>query len=124
MAKQIWRDRGRPPNSMFSYKDRRILESLAGIAMQHKVDSKEFFNRIVEAWNREGSECGQLAIKCRKRMRKSAIFLFTTGRKCARNVVAQFPISTAILRGENQLESYTQTILARTSSSGLRERTL
>jgi len=116
MAKQIWRDRGRPPNSMFSYKDRRILESLAIIAMQHKVHSNEFFNRIVEAWNHGRSECGQLAVKCRKRMKDSAIFLFTAGRKFARKVVAQFPISTAILRGENQLESYTQTILARTSS--------
>jgi len=116
MAKQIWRGRGRPPNRMFSCKDIRILESLAGIAMQYKVDSSEFFNRIVEAWNHDRSECGQLAVKCRKRMRNSAIFLFTTGQKLARNVVAQFPISTAILRGENQLESYTQTILARTPS--------
>jgi replication factor A1 len=112
MAKQIWRGRGRPPNSMPSYKDGRILENLARIAMLHKVDSNEFFDRIVEAWNHDGSECGQLTVKCRKRTRNSAIFLFTNGRK----VVAQFPISNAILQGKNQLESYTETILARISS--------
>jgi replication factor A1 len=97
---------------MHSYKEGRILENLAGIAMLHKVGSNEFFDRIVEAWNHDGSECGQLTIKCRKRTRNSAIFLFTNGRE----VVAQFPISNAILQGKNQLESYTETILARTSS--------
>jgi replication factor A1 len=97
---------------MYSYKDGRILENLARIAMLHKVDSSEFFNRIVEAWNHEGSECAQLAIKCRKRTKNSAIFLFTTGRE----VVAQFPISITILQGKNQLESYTKTIFARISS--------
>jgi replication factor A1 len=101
---------------MPSYKDGRILENLAGIAMVHKVDSNEFFNRIVEAWNHDGSESGQLVVKCRKRMRNSAIFLFTSGTKHAREVVAQFPISITILQGENQLERYTETILARTSS--------
>jgi replication factor A1 len=116
MAKKIWRGRGRPSNRVFSYKDGRILENLAGIAMLHKVDSNEFFHRIVEAWNHGGSECGQLAVKCRERTRNSAIFLFTCGRKRAREVVAQFPISIAILRGENQLGSYTEAILARTSS--------
>jgi replication factor A1 len=116
MAKQIWRGRGRPRDSTPSYKDGRILENLARIAVLHKVDSSEFFNCIVEAWNHDGSECAQLAIKCRKRTKNSAIFLFTNGRKRAPEVVAQFPISTAILQGKNQLESYTETILARTSS--------
>jgi len=101
---------------MFSYKDGRILENLAGIAMLHKVDSNEFFDCVVEAWNHDGSECGQLAVECRVRMRNSAIFLFTKGRECARKVVAQFPISVDILRGENPLASYTDAILARTSS--------
>ncbi len=115
MSKQIWKGRGRPLNSMPSYKDGRILENLARIAMRHKVDSNEFFNRIVEAWNHDGSECAQLTIKCRKRTKNSAIFLFTNDRKHTRNVIAQFPISIAILQGQNQLKSYTETILARTS---------
>ena len=112
MARQIWRGRGRPLRSMYSYKNGRILENLARIAVFHKVDASEFFNRIVEAWNHEGSECKQLAIKCRVRTKNSAIFLFTTGRE----VVAQFPISITILQGKNQLESYTKTIFARISS--------
>jgi len=112
MAKQIWRGRGRPLKSMYSYKDGRILENLARIAMLHKVDASEFFNCIVEAWNHEGSECEQLVIECRKRTKNSAIFLFTTGRE----IVAQFPISITILQGKNQLESYTKTIFARISS--------
>jgi replication factor A1 len=101
---------------MFSYKDQRILESLAWIAILHRVDSNEFFDRVVEAWNHGGSECGQLTLECRKRMRNSAIFLFTKGPKRAREVVAQFPIPIAILRKENQLGSYAETILTRASS--------
>ena len=116
MAKQIWRGRGRPCGRMFSYKDRTVLESLAGIAIRHKVDSNEFFDRIKEAWNHDGSKCGQLNVRCRKRMRNSAIFLFTSGRKSERKVVAQFPISIAVLRGENQLGNYRDAILARPSS--------
>jgi len=116
MAKQIWRGRGRPRDSMHSYRDRRILENLAEIAMLHRVDSNLFFNRIVEAWNHDGSKCGRLDVKCRKRMRNSAIFLFAKVRKRSLEVVAQFPISVTILRGENQLERYTETILARASS--------
>jgi replication factor A1 len=112
MAIQIWRGRGRPLKSMYSYKDGRILENLAGIAMLHKVDAGEFFNCIVEAWNHEGSECERLVIECHKRTKNSALFLFTTGRK----VVAQFPISIIILQGKNQLESHTETIFARVSS--------
>jgi len=115
MAKQVWRGRGRP-SSMLSYKDGRVLESLARIALLHKVDSSEFFNRIVEAWDNDGSQCAQLAIKCRRRMKNSAIFLFTHGRKQALKVIAQFPISVSILQGENQLESIAQTISARTSA--------
>jgi len=97
---------------MYSYKDGRVLENLARIAALHKIDASEFFDRIVEAWNHEGSECEQLVIECRKRTKNSAIFLFTNGCK----VVAQFPISISILQGKNQLESYTKTILARISS--------
>jgi replication factor A1 len=112
MAKQIWRGRGRRSNSMHSYKDGRVLEYLVRIALMHKVDSSEFFNGILEAWNQEESECKQLAIRCRERTKNSANFLFTNGRK----VVAQFPIPLTILQGKNQLESYTKTISAKTSS--------
>jgi replication factor A1 len=112
MARHIWRIGGRPLKGMHSCKDGRVLENLARIAVLYKVDASEFFNRIVEAWNHEGSECEQVIIECRKRTKNSAIFLFTTDRE----VVAQFPISITILQGKNQLESYTKTILARISS--------
>jgi len=97
---------------MHSYKDGRVLETLAGIAVLHKVDASEFFNRIVEAWNHEGSECERVIIECRERTKNSAIFLFASDRK----VVAQFPISITILQGKNQLESYSKAILAGISS--------
>jgi len=116
MAKKSLRSRGRPRDRMFSYKDRRILEGLAGIAILHEVDSNEFFDCIVEAWNHGQSEHGQLTVKCRKRMRNSAIFLFTSDKKRERRVVAQFPISIAILRGKHPLGSYAETILTRVFS--------
>jgi len=40
-----------------------------------------------------------LVVKCHERMRDSAIFLFTSGGNRPGKVVAQFPISIAILRG-------------------------
>jgi len=101
---------------MPSHKDAKILENLAGIAMLCEVDSDDFFDCIVEAWNHNESECGQLAVKCRKRTRNSAVFLFTNGRENARKVIAQFPISTSILQGKNQLQGYTETVLVRASS--------
>jgi hypothetical protein len=113
MLKQGWRGRGRPPNSMRSYKDRRILECLARIAVMHKVDSNVFFNCIVEAWNHRESECKQLVISCRKKTNDSAVFLFTKAQK----VVAQFPIPTTILQGKVQLEDYMKTIRPRRASS-------
>jgi len=112
MAKRVWRGRGRPLKGMHSYKDGRVLDNLAKIAVLHNVDAGEFFDRIVEAWNQQKSECQQLTIECRERTKNSAIFLFTTDRM----LVAQFPISITILQGKHQLESYTKTILARISS--------
>jgi hypothetical protein len=115
MAKKLWR--GRPLDSVFSYKDGRILENLAEMAILHKVDSREFFDRIVEAWNHGGSECEQLAIECHKRTENSAIFLFTNGQKRAPKIVDQFSISIAISQEKNQLESYVKIVLARISSA-------
>ena len=113
MLKQVWRGRGRLPNSMHSYKDRRILEYLARIAMMHKVDSSGFFDCIVEAWDHKELECKRLVIRCRKKTNDSAIFLFTD----VQNVVAQFPIPTTILQGNNQLERYMRTMHPRRASS-------
>ncbi len=105
MGKQVWRGRGRPPDTLYSYKNRRILEYLVRIAMMHEVDSSRIFDCTVEAWNHKESECKRLMIRCRKKMNDSAIFLFTDADK----VVAQFRIPTTILQGKNQLESYAKT---------------
>ena len=111
MLKQVWR--GRPPNSVHSYRDRRILEYLASIAVMHEVDSSAFFSCIVEAWNHKESACEELVIRCRGKMNDSAIFLFTN----VQEVVAQFPIPTRILQGNNQLERYIRTMQSKRASS-------
>ena len=117
MLKQIWRDRGRwrgrPSNRGYSYKDGRILEYLARIAVKHEVDSDELFNCIVEAWDNNEAECQKLAISCRKKAKDSAIFLFTKGQK----VVGQFSIPTTILQGNNRIESYVRTMQLKRASS-------
>lgn len=113
MAKRVWRGRGRPLKGMHSYEDGRVLENLAKIAVLHNVDASEFFNRIVEAWNHQRSKCERLNIECRERTKNSAVFLFST----ERTLVAQFPISTTILEGKHQLESYAKAIFARISSA-------
>jgi len=116
MPRQTWRGRGRPPSKLpsglHSYKDGRILEYLARIAMMHNVGSSEFLNCIVEAWNQEESERERLVVICRERTKNSAIFLFTNGEK----ILAQFPIPITILQGKNQLESFAKTISVITSS--------
>ena len=109
--RKIWRGRGRLPNSMRSNKDRKILESLAIIAVKYRIGSSEFLRCIVEAWNQEESKCEQLLVRCRKKTEDSGIFLFTSGE----NVVAQFPIWTGILQGNDQLEGYMKTISAELS---------
>ena len=53
MYKQIWKGRGRPYKRRYSSENGRILGSLARIAVRSKVDSSEFFNCILEAWNHE-----------------------------------------------------------------------
>jgi replication factor A1 len=106
MRKKFWRGGGRLPKSMHSHKDERILDYLAVMAVKYKIDSNKFFNCIVEAWNKGESGCGQVKVRCRKRMRDSAIFIFTVG--C--EVLAQFPISTKILNGKNDLKNYVDTV--------------
>lgn len=106
--------RGRS-SSRHSYKDTRALIYLATLAVKYNVDSRQFFKHILEAWKQEESKCEQIIISCREKTDDSAIFLFTTSQK----VVAQFPISTKILREENQLEDYVGMIPRRASSDSI-----
>jgi len=97
---------GRLPKRMHSHKDEGILGYLAMMAVKYMVDPKEFFSCIVEAWNKGESVCNQLKVRCRKRMRDSAVFIFTADRE----VLAQFPISTRILNGKNELKNYVDNV--------------
>ena len=106
MRKKFRRGRGRLPKRMHSHKDEGILGYLAVMAVKYKIDSNKFFNCIVEAWNKGESVCNQLKVRCRKRMRDSAVFIFTAGYE----VLAQFPISNGILKGKNELENYMDTV--------------
>ena len=110
LARRFWRhsSSGRRPSGVHSYKDGKALEYLARIALKYKIDSSEFFNQIVEAWDHEESERQQMTVECRKKTEDLAIFLFTRSQE----VVAQFPIPTGILRGTNQLEDYVREISA------------
>jgi len=112
MAKRtIGRGRGRPASG-YSYKERRILEQLARIAVKHKLDSNDFFESIKKAWNHEKARCKPLVITCRMKLKQSAVFLFTADEV----IIAQFPITTTIIQGKNQLEGYAKILRAKKAS--------
>lgn len=98
--------RGRPRNGHHSHATKTVLESLARIAVSKNINSSEFFNSLVDAWKQKESTCENLVIRCRKRTRDSAIFLFTIGQK----VVAQFPVPEHILQEKNPLKGYIDTM--------------
>jgi len=112
MQKKFWRGRRERASGKESVsKRRKILEYLATIAVKQGLDASEFFNCIVKAWSQEKSECKQVSVRCRGRTEESAIFLFSVDHE----VLAQFPIPTRILRGKNDLESYTSMVYVKTS---------
>lgn len=109
MRKQYWTSRGRIHGRGGAYKRVNVLEYLAILAVSNSVDAEELFDSIVEAWKKGESQCKQITVRCRRRTRDSAIFLFIT----APNTLAQFPIPTAILQGDkSQLEPYMKFLAA------------
>jgi replication factor A1 len=102
MQKKYWRGRGRLPNGVHSHKDEKILGYLAMMVVKHKVDPNKLFNCIVKAWNQQQAECNQIMVRCRKKTRDSANFLFTANGE----VLAQFPIPIQVLQGKNELQNY------------------
>lgn len=102
MQHRTWAMRGRPRGNFHSPIDTRILEYLAEISVKHTIDSNEFFDKIVYAWENRRSKCKELDIECRARTRGSAIFLITTDR----NVVAQFPIREYLLKEATPLKEF------------------
>ena len=67
----------------------------------------------MDAWKEGEANCKELNILCRKKMKGSAIFLFTKGGK----VVAQFTILAAVLQEDRQIEKYMKAIAAKKVSS-------
>ena len=85
------------------------MEYLALMAIRQNLDPNEFFNCILEAWDRGRSKCEAVMIACLERREDSAVFLFTLGS----DVLAQFPIGTEILKGKNVLEEYVARVAVR-----------
>jgi len=94
--------RGRHRGNFHSPVDTRILEYLAEISVKHMIDSNEFFDKIVYAWENRRSKCKELDIECRVKTKGSAIFLITTGY----TVVAQLPIAEYILKEAAPLKEF------------------
>ena len=93
------------------------IQYLGQMAVRQKVDPGKFFDCIVEAWEREKSECDQLKIACREKREDSAVFLFTQGS----DILGQFPIPTQFLRGKqgkNKLEDCVAAIPVRPKKNG------
>jgi hypothetical protein len=103
------RERGRPRGRYHKLADFKALEYLALISMKYGIDSNDFFNSFVEAWERQESTCESLSIKCRKKTRDNAVFLITKGFK----VVAQFPLPKHILEETNPLKDFVSTMTSR-----------
>jgi replication factor A1 len=66
------------------------------------IDSNEFFDKIVSAWENRRSKCKELDIECRAKTGGRAIFLITTDY----TVVAQFPIPEYILKEATPLKEF------------------
>ncbi len=105
MQMKVSRERGRPPGRYHNLAGFKALESLVLISMKYGIDSNDFFNSFVEAWERQESTCETLSVKCRKKTRYNAVFLITKGFK----VVAQFPISKHIPKETNPLKEFAST---------------
>jgi len=66
------------------------------------IDSNDFFDKIVYAWENRRSKCKELTIECRAKTKGSAIFLITEDY----NVVAQFPIREYLLKEATPLKEF------------------
>jgi len=112
MRSMIWAGRGRVPGKYHSYSEMRLIEYLARISVKHKIDSDEFFARMVDAWKNKESTCQNLTIKCREKMQDHCIFLLTSSDRW----VAQFPVPEHILREANPLKEFANEMLLRAQS--------
>ena len=101
MRNRIWAGRGRPRGG-HGAGDIRILEYLVELATKHGINTREFFNAIVRAWENGKAKCRGLNIEFRIKKKDRAIFLITKGY----TVVAQFPIQKNILKETDPLKGF------------------
>jgi replication factor A1 len=113
MRKKWWRNGSRGRSTGNSDKYRKAIESLAIIAVKNKIDSSEFFEAIIKAWNGKKSKVKKIEIVCRKKTKDSAIFLFTYDS----NIAAQFFIPNEILKGKNPLEGQMKMLALRSTKT-------
>jgi len=105
MQIKVSREKGRPRGRYHNLADFKALEYLALISMKYGIDSNDFFNSFIEAWECQESTCESLSIKCWNKTQDNAVFLITKGDK----VVAQIPIPKHILKETNPLKNFAPT---------------
>ena len=97
--------RGRLPNG-HSRTAKKAIQYLARIALSKNIDSSNFFSSLVDAWANNESTCElaseKLVIRCRKKTKDSATFLFTI----ERTVLAQLKVPEEILKARNPIKRY------------------
>jgi replication factor A1 len=93
--------RGRLPNG-HSRTAKKAIQYLARLALSKNIDSSKFFSSLVDAWVNNESTCEKLVIRCRKKTKDSATFLFTIGRKA----LAQLKVPEEILKERNPIKRY------------------
>lgn len=118
MRKRIWTGRGRPRGSHHPRFDTRILEYLVELAAKRGINTAEFFNAVVHAWENGKATCRGLTIRCRTKKKGRAIFLITRGY----TVVAQFPIPESILKETNPLAGFDYVLERVRHASEMKER--
>ena len=96
-----YRSRGRLPRG-HSKPAREAIQYLARIALRLNIDSSKFFSSLVDAWENNESTCEKIVIRCRKKTKDSATFLFTIERK----VLAQLKVPEEILKARNPIKRY------------------
>jgi len=102
MRNRNWTGRGRSRGSHYPRFEARILEYLVELASKRGVNTTEFFNEILRAWENREATCRGLTIQCRTKKKGRVIFLITKGSV----VIAQFPIPEHILRETNPLNGF------------------
>ena len=97
--------RGRP-SSGHSKTAKEATQYLARIALRLNIDPSKFFSSLVDAWENNESTyelaTEKLVIRCRKKTKESATFLFTIGRKA----LAQLKVPEEILKERDPIKRY------------------